>query len=270
MGKKKEYDTAFVIGGKDGSACISAASASVKLEDLPEIRRLTEVITGEAERLSRSGPRSSVRVVRKKSGEGKNSGAKSVKSSGKAKKHRLSGRVRKYLLIAGAVAAALLIGTVIYELIAMDRIVSSINFLDGNVNFDRVEVLVSESEMYDFVSHTDETKNILLCGCDIDQNGVSRTDSMIILTIDHVHGKIKMTSLMRDMYLHIPGHGKNKLNASFTFGGGNLLLRTIYANFGIRIDRFVCVDYRVFASVVDSLGGVDVEIEEMELEQFNK
>ena len=79
-----------------------------------------------------------------------------------------------------------------------------------------------------------------------------------------------MTSLMRDMYLQIPGHQKNKLNASFTFGGGELLLKTIYSNFGMRIDQYVCVDYEVFASVVDSLGGVEIDIEEMELEQFNK
>ena len=93
---------------------------------------------------------------------------------------------------------------------------------------------------------------------------------MIILTIDHEHQKIKMTSLMRDMYLKIPGHGKNKLNASFTFGGGDLLLKTIYSNFGMKIEKYVCVDYEVFASVVDDLGGVEIDVEEMELEQFNK
>ena len=276
MAKKKEYDTAVVVGGKDGPICVSAASASVVLEDLPEVRALAETITAEAERLAKSSPRPSVRVVRKKNAGGKagrtESGAakEGGKTAGGTKKFRMTRRTKQYVLTAAAILGALLIGVVIYELFTMNRIVSSVNFLDSAVNFDKVEVLVSQSEMEDFVSHTDETKNILLCGCDIDQNGISRTDSMIILTIDHTHRKIKMTSLMRDMYLQIPGHGKNKLNASFTYGGGNLLLRTIYANFGMKIDRYVCVDYGVFASVVDTLGGVDVEIEEMELEQFNK
>ena len=93
---------------------------------------------------------------------------------------------------------------------------------------------------------------------------------MIILTIDHPHKKIKMTSLMRDMYLKIPGYQPTKLNAAFTYGGGDLLLKTIYSNFGMKIDRYVCVDYAAFATVVDDLGGVEIEIEEMELEQFNK
>ena len=174
------------------------------------------------------------------------------------------------MFIAAAVFFVLLTGFGIYEYIKISSIMDSVNYVPDGLRFDKVDVLVSESEVSGFVSHTDETKNILLCGSDIDQNGISRTDSMIILTIDHTHQRIKMTSLMRDMYLQIPGHQKNKLNASFTFGGGELLLKTIYSNFGMRIDQYVCVDYEVFASVVDSLGGVEIDIEEMELEQFNK
>ena len=177
---------------------------------------------------------------------------------------------RKVIAVAVAVIFAAVAAFGIYEAYRMMSIVDSVNYVKSNLNFDDINALVSQSDADFIVSHTDETKNILLCGCDIDENGISRTDSMIILSIDHAHRKIKMTSLMRDMYLKIPGHGKNKLNAAFTFGGGDLLLETIYLNFGMRIDRYVCVDYAAFAAVVDDLGGVEVEIEEMELEQFNK
>ena len=218
----------------------------------------------EPESRHRSGTASGVGVVK--------SAGKKIKSKGRKvlKRVRKTSKIKKIALTVSIVFAVGVIGIIIYVLYSMNSIVNSINYVPNSLSFDKVELLVSDSEMYDFVSHTDETKNILLCGSDIDKYGVSRTDSMIILTIDHTHKKIKMTSLMRDMYVQIPGHGKNKLNAAFTYGGGNLLLKTIYSNFGIKIDRFVCVDYKVFASVVDTLGGVEVEIEEMELEQFNK
>ena len=213
---------------------------------------------------------SEAKITPKAGGETASDGKTTPDKKKKAKGGRIPGKVKRIALIVSIVLAVGIIGIIIYVWYSMNQIVDSIHYVPNSLNFDKVDVLVSESDSYDFVSHSDETKNILLCGSDIDKYGVSRTDSMIILTIDHHHKTIKMTSLMRDMYVQIPGHGKNKLNASFTYGGGDLILKTVYSNFGIKIDRFVCVDYQVFASVVDTLGGVEVEIEAMELEQFNK
>lgn len=75
---------------------------------------------------------------------------------------------------------------------------------------------------------------------------------------------------MRDMYVRIPNHGKHKINASYVYGGGELVLDTIYSNFGLDIDNYICVDYTAFAEIVDYIGGIDIYIEEFELEQFNK
>ena len=273
--KKEQSREAIVLGGSGENACqcVSAASWNIKLEVLPEVRELSEKLTGKAE-LPGGKPteRKTEKTPQKSPEKGKGSSAGSVGTSdsretGKKKKPRAT---KKTALIAAAALFVMMAAFAIYEAVKIAGIVDSVNYVPGGLSFDKVNVLVSESELGGFVSHTDETKNIMLCGCDVDENGISRTDSMIILSIDHAHKKIKMTSLMRDMYLQIPGHGKNKLNASFTFGGGDLLLKTIYANFGMKIDKYACVDYAVFASVVDDLGGVDIDIEEMELEQFNK
>lgn len=56
---------------------------------------------------------------------------------------------------------------------------------------------------------------------------------MMIATLDMKHKKLKVTSLMRDMYVEIPGYGKNKFNAAYSFGGIKLLYKTIASNFGI-------------------------------------
>ena len=259
---------AIVIGGNGECArqCISAASYNVKLENLPEVNELTQLLTDSEPQTDRTRKQ----PVQPNPSAGKRRAP--IRVSKRSEVRTPPGKrspVRKII----AAAAVLFVGIAAfagYEIFRMKGIVDSVNYVPGNLSFDTTELLVSQSEIESFVSHTDEVKNILLCGSDIDKYGISRSDSMIILTIDHPHKTIKMTSLMRDMYLKIPGYKENKLNAAFTFGGGNLLLRTIYANFGMKIDRYVCVDYAAFATVVDDLGGVEIEIEEMELEQFNK
>ena len=261
----RQKDVAVILNGVGDGAkqCISVASNDVKLEDLPEIKRLAGTILTEAEHSESGGGQrgKSVRVIRK-------ADLSPGQESNKSRKKRLP--VKRIAAMSFLVIVMGLIALVVFEAGQINQIADSINYINSGISFDKVELMVSESEMAGFVSHSDETTNILLAGCDIDAGGVSRTDSMIILTVDHAHRKIKMTSLMRDMYLTIPGYGKSKLNAAFVFGGGDLLLKTVYSNFGIKIDRFVCVDYAVFASVVDNLGGVEIDIEEMELEQFNK
>ena len=259
---KKEVDEdAVVVGGSGENArkCISAASSNIKLEIMPEVRQLSDMLTkSEGQSKERTTEQNEKASRDEAALEKRNSSIRVSKKSASAAADKKPLRIKKSVAVTVSVLFVMLTVFVIYEIYKVSDIMDSVNYVPGSLNFDKVDVLVSESEMVGLVSHTDETKNILLCGCDIDQNGISRTDSMIILTIDHEHQKIKMTSLMRDMYLKIPGHGKNKLNASFTFGGGDLLLKTIYSNFGMKIEKYVCVDYEVFASVVDDLGGVEI------------
>lgn len=81
-----------------------------------------------------------------------------------------------------------------------------------------------------------------------------RTDSIMLLHTGG--GKPTLMSIPRDSYVSIPGHAKNKINASFSIGGPQLLIRTIEENTGIHVDDYMEIGFGGFASVVDTVGGV--------------
>ena len=106
--------------------------------------------------------------------------------------------------------------------------------------------------------------NIMLFGEDH-----GRSDTMIMLSIDNRHQKLKMTSFLRDLYVNIPGYGQNKLNAAYTYGGPALSIQTVESNFGINIDRYAVVDFSAFKDIIDILGGVDIELSSEEVAYIN-
>ncbi|MBL4937074.1 LCP family protein [Clostridium sp. YIM B02515] len=113
--------------------------------------------------------------------------------------------------------------------------------------------------------------NILLVG--VDTRGEfddSRTDSMIIATVDPKNKKVKLTSLMRDMYVEIPGRGYQKINSAFELGGIELLKKTIKYNFGISLDKYVAIDFKGFQELIDTLDGVELEVKDYEVKEINK
>ena len=85
-----------------------------------------------------------------------------------------------------------------------------------------------------------------------------RTDSIILVHVPSGDGKAALISLPRDSYLPIPGHGHNKINAAYSLGGPRLLVETIESATGVRVDGYVEIGFGGFASVVDSLDGVDI------------
>lgn len=116
----------------------------------------------------------------------------------------------------------------------------------------------------------DGVVNILLIGNDSRENGEDgRSDAMILLSVSNKTGKIYMTSLLRDMYVKIPGHDDNRLNAAYSFGGAELLMETVEQNFDIKVDRYVLVNFEAFANLVDAVGGVDLELSSEEIEYVN-
>lgn len=115
--------------------------------------------------------------------------------------------------------------------------------------------------------------NILLIGNDFrEENGYSAaglTDTMMIATLDNKHKALKLTSLMRDILVEIPGYGSNKLNSAYSIGGVELLYQTIAQNFGIQLDGYVEVSFEAFEKVVNDVGGVEVELTESEANYLN-
>lgn len=113
-------------------------------------------------------------------------------------------------------------------------------------------------------------RNILLIGTDartLDEK--SRSDSIMILSVDSVHKKLKLTSIMRDSYVDIPEHGEQKINHAFFYGGPELLMKTVENNFKIDIDHYAIINFFGFKDLVDSLGGIDVEVKENEISPIN-
>lgn len=118
----------------------------------------------------------------------------------------------------------------------------------------------------------DGVRNILLVGVDARQgesNSSTRSDTMMLLTIDDNNKQIKLTSFLRDTYIEIPGYKKAKLNASQSHGGTQLLMDTLEYNFGIDIDNYMLVNFDMFTTIIDTLGGIDVEVTEKEAKYLN-
>ncbi|MET7769209.1 LCP family protein [Nocardia sp. NPDC005366] len=87
--------------------------------------------------------------------------------------------------------------------------------------------------------------------------GPERTDTIMLVHIPK-SGDTTLISLPRDSYVGIPGHGKDKLNAAFAFGGPQLLVQTIEIATGLRIDHYAQIGFAGFAGIVDALGGIDI------------
>jgi polyisoprenyl-teichoic acid--peptidoglycan teichoic acid transferase len=117
---------------------------------------------------------------------------------------------------------------------------------------------------------SDERINVLLLG--IDRRGGEgwgyRTDTIILVSVDPINKTTAMLSIPRDLQLPIPGNGEDRINTANVYGTANkypgggpaLLKRTIEVNFGIPIDYYVMIDFQGFEQIVDTLGGIDVNV----------
>jgi len=116
----------------------------------------------------------------------------------------------------------------------------------------------------------DGVVNILLIGSDSrDNSDDGRSDAMILMSISNKTHTIQMTSLLRDMYVDIPGHDGNRLNAAYAFGGPELLMKTISQNLDIEVNRYMVVNFEAFANLVDAVGGVKLNLSNDEVNWVN-
>jgi len=102
--------------------------------------------------------------------------------------------------------------------------------------------------------------NIVIFGIDQWDNEMGRADVIMIVSIDKKNKKVKLSSIMRDTYVKIPGHGMDKINHSFAFGGPQLAIQTINSNFNMDIRDFAAVDFTNMEKIVDYFEGVDINV----------
>lgn len=116
--------------------------------------------------------------------------------------------------------------------------------------------------------------NILLVGVDTRStsldDGLQNGDVQIIVSINKDDGSIKLTSILRDLYVTIPGYkNKNRINTAYSRGGGQLAMRTINKNFELNIENYITINFYGLASIIDSLGGIDIEMTAKEAKAIN-
>lgn len=118
-----------------------------------------------------------------------------------------------------------------------------------------------EQEQQAIVNQPRRQINILLLGSD-QRPGDSnfRTDTIILATLNTELGTVNLTSFPRDLYITIPGMGLQRINTAWTFGGYKLLYDTFEYNFGVRPDHYVLINFSSFKRVIDSLGGLDINV----------
>lgn len=119
---------------------------------------------------------------------------------------------------------------------------------------------------------SDEWWNVLLLGCDsYTKNDYQRTDSMIIVSINAAEGKVKLTSLMRDTWIPVPGSsGHRKLTELCAVGGPELTIRAINESFGMNISDYALISMEGMAEIIDLIGGLDLDVTEEERKALNK
>ena len=120
--------------------------------------------------------------------------------------------------------------------------------------------------------------NIALFGVDArDYDGgtfAGRSDAIMVMSIDNVHHKVKLTSIMRDVRVYMGDgspydSGYDKLNHAYMYGGPEQAIRAINQNFGLDIQDYVTVNFSAMAKIVDAFGGVNIDLTEEEVEQVN-
>ena len=114
----------------------------------------------------------------------------------------------------------------------------------------------------------DQVTNILLIGTD-SKSDWGRSDTLMLLSLDNIHGKIKLTSFLRDTLVSIPGYSPDKLNAAYAYGGTSLCIDTIEYNFGVQVDGYAILNFATFKNLINAVGGIDVYLTQDEINYIN-
>ena len=123
---------------------------------------------------------------------------------------------------------------------------------------------LSDFSLFDSLEQLDllsGKKNIVVMGCDIRKDDVGRSDTLFVVMLDKSKKNAALLSIPRDTRVKIKGHGWDKINAAFAYGGQKLTRETVQDFLGIKLNNYVVVDFQGFKGLVDAVGGVDINVE---------
>ena len=144
------------------------------------------------------------------------------------------------------------------------------NFINSKLNkinyeeIDENEIEVTEEVKEELSGY----RNIVLFGIDDADGYTGRSDCIIIFSIDQKTKNVKMTSIYRDTYVEVPGHGYTKINHAFAYGGATLAMSTINRNLDLNITEYVTINFQVVKEIVDLVGGVKIDVTSKEATQI--
>lgn len=149
----------------------------------------------------------------------------------------------------------------IYRLIALLVLLSIIASV-GVFVFMEDWQLGNDNDLQPAVDTEREQINCLILGSDALDDGTTRTDVVILASLDLKSGKLGFFSLPRDTRVEIPGRdGYHKLNAAYAYGGPKLVTKTVEGLLKVPIDHYISTDFNGFREIIDTLGGVEVNVE---------
>ncbi len=157
----------------------------------------------------------------------------------------------------------------IFILVLILIMVGGVAAVMGRVNYNEKQENTYVSA--DSLESSAMVKNILLIGVDAragENASETRSDTMMLVSLDMKHRCIKLVSFLRDTWVYIPSLGyEQRLNAACSSGGYQGVVDAIEYNFGVDIDGYAVVDFEMFKVLVDSLGGVEIDVTEAEAKE---
>lgn len=150
------------------------------------------------------------------------------------------------------------------------------DFSDYKMKSNPTEVKAKEITEEPFVEEVESDvsgiKNIALFGLDrrSTKEASTRSDSIMVLTLNYDTKEVKLTSFMRDILVNIEGYGLDKLNHSYSYGGPELAIKTLNQNFDLNIEEYVAVDFIMLEEIIENIGGIEINVKPEEIPLINK
>ncbi|WP_122791072.1 LCP family protein [Intestinibacillus sp. Marseille-P6563] len=170
---------------------------------------------------------------------------------------RLMRIVRRCLLLAVLTTLAITVGLFVYRFLFS---YTYDNSLEG----------LSDEDLAVSAKPASGITNIALFGIDTRPDEPTRSDCMMVMSVNADTGTIKLISLMRDSEVEIEGHGTQKLCHAYSYGGPELAIKTINQTFDLNITDYAEVNFVQMANLIGEVGGVDIDVSEAERVEANK
>ena len=148
-----------------------------------------------------------------------------------------------------------------------------INYVDIYDEQEDLGINEKDPSNNDEINEEKTIENILILGVDsrLNEYSSTRSDVIMVLSIDSENEMFKFSSVMRDSYLYIPDKGYfDKVTHAYAFGGGLYALKTINTNLDLDCEEFVTVDFEAVENIIDNVGGVEIDVDSSELPELNR